>query len=163
MPFALGASKGTTTIHASENNLGAASLIPSETLTGHESTINIEELDDFVSKKQIGPIRMIKIDVEGWEIEVLKGSKNVLTRADAPILCIECSELRPMHGGTVEDLYTFIQEINQYQIYRLARGKERISKLLKIKKLSGLPKHDNLFCFLPCHKETIDQSLFDNA
>ena len=160
IPIALGSSKGTATIYNSKTNLGAASLIPSEKLTGHESITNIEKLDDLVREKAIQLIRMMKIDVEGWELEVLKGSRDVLSGVDAPILCIECSKLQPTHGGTTEDIYAFVSEINQYQIYRLIRGKDRISTLVKISSLSDLPEHDNLFCFLPCHKETIDKRLF---
>lgn len=160
IPLALGSAKNTAMIFNSQTNSGAASLIPSKKLTGQQSKIQVETLDDFICEKPIRPIRMIKIDVEGWELEVLKGGKKILSRADAPILCVECSKLHPMYGGTTEDIYTFVSDINHYQIYRLARGKERASKLTEIKNIGDLPKHDNLFCFLPDHKKTIDKRLF---
>ena len=98
--------------------------------------------------------------MEGWELEVLKGGRNILSRADAPILCIEYSKLHPLYGGTAENIYAYISDINHYQVYRLIRGKERVSKLIKINAIHDLPEHDNIFCFLPCHKETIDKHLF---
>jgi hypothetical protein len=135
---------------------------PSEGLTGHKSTIDIDKLDDVVIEKAIQSIRMMNIDVEGWELEVLKGSRNLLSRSDAPILCIECSKLHPVQGGTTENIYTFVTEINRYQVYRLSRGKERISKLIEIETIDDLPKHDNIFCLMPHHKERLDKSLFLN-
>lgn len=162
LEMALGSSKETATIYGSQTNLGAASLIPSEELISHGSTVRIETLDTLLSERSIVSVQMMKIDVEGWELEVLKGGKTLLSRSDAPILCIECSRLHPLHNAKIEDLFTFVSEINAYQIFRLARGKERASKLVKIETAEALPRHDNIFCFLPCHKEKIDKRLFQN-
>ncbi len=41
---------------------------------------NIISLDDFVSEKNIGKVNFIKADIEGGEVDMLKGASNVLKR-----------------------------------------------------------------------------------
>ena len=51
----------------------------------HEDDMKFVNLDDLKIK---GPIRLIKIDVEGMEMSVLRGVKNLLER-DRPVLYLE--------------------------------------------------------------------------
>ena len=41
-------------------------------------SVSIEKLDNIIAKLNLDLIDFVKIDVEGWEIEVLKGVKNFL-------------------------------------------------------------------------------------
>ncbi|HEV8507940.1 MAG TPA: FkbM family methyltransferase [Chitinophagaceae bacterium] len=64
--------------------------------TGHhfrKETIETITLDDFINGRglSIRDIGFIKIDTEGWEFNVLKGS-TVLMSEDAPVLMLEYSE-----------------------------------------------------------------------
>ena len=45
-----------------------------------EYEVEIVKLDDFVLRNNIFPPNVIKIDVEGEELNVLKGAKNLLTK-----------------------------------------------------------------------------------
>ena len=75
---------------------------------------------------------MIKIDVEGFETEVLEGAKKLLSSPLAPILCVEhCKFLLKEKS---KKLFQFLCEINNYSIFRLKRGKEYPSPLLKVNK-----------------------------
>ena len=50
-------------------------------------------LDDFIQENGLhDKIKMIKIDVEGWECEVIKGAVGTLISEMAPILQVEFSE-----------------------------------------------------------------------
>ena len=51
-------------------------------------TIEIKKLDDVVKEKQIQNILFIKIDVEGFEYEVLKGAREIFSTGK-PILFME--------------------------------------------------------------------------
>jgi FkbM family methyltransferase len=160
--IAIGSTKGTVDIF--ENiavNRSAASLIrPDHTESRHK--IPIQSLDEYLKEHRIrNSIDCIKIDVEGWELEVLKGASTTLSGSNAPICIVECSTLRPMFGGDTQDIYTFLRNINSYRIFRLERGKEKPSKLSEIEYKEVLPKHDNLFCFLPEHINKLPTQMFN--
>lgn len=70
------------------DNLGA------QALTLGEGPIEIVALDE----QQIDrPVRMIKIDVEGMELPVLKGAETIIRR-DSPIIYIECADEDSFQG-----------------------------------------------------------------
>ncbi|MEM4406503.1 MAG: FkbM family methyltransferase, partial [Candidatus Methanomethylicaceae archaeon] len=48
--------------------------------------VEIVALDDFLANKSIAP-NIIKIDVEGYELHVLKGSKDVMLKLKPTIFC----------------------------------------------------------------------------
>jgi FkbM family methyltransferase len=146
-PFALGARPTILPIYGHpEINRGSSSFVHYEERTP-AAVAQVVKLDDFVAENIHKPIRLIKIDVEGWELEVLIGAEKTLSRTDAPILCVECSDLHPLQGGTIGDLYAFIIRVNDYRCFTLERGKARLSHLVPISHSDQLPHHDNLFCF----------------
>ena len=158
MPIALGAGPGKAILYDRwESNRGSASLIkPAKVTTSAEIEIMI--LDDCLP---IGKIRLAKFDIEGFELEALKGFERTLCRPDAPILIIENSDIHSHSGSNSESLFAFLSGINDYNIYKSLRKKNRISKLVKIKSANQFPHNDNIYCFLPAHIESIkDRSLF---
>lgn len=159
--FALGAENTTAQIFPNtlKNNRGGASMVKNE-LNANDNGLNVlvKKLDELpiLSNK----IAMMKIDVEGFEMEVMKGAQHLLTSGNAPALIVECSESRSNFNFTPIDLYRFIVNVNQYRIFKLLKGKERISKLIEVKGEKDLPFHDNLFCFLPDQIAKLNSNLF---
>ncbi len=140
---------------------GSSSFIrPADQNESKEYETIVETLDEFLISHRVANIRMLKIDVEGWELHVLRGSESLLRSPQAPIICIEYSELTGSNNDS-EDIYSYITEINNYLIYKLEKGKGMPSKLFKIKDASELPRHDNLFCFLPEQLKSLPKSLFN--
>jgi hypothetical protein len=70
-----------------------------------DGSVIIRPLDEIISKT-IDNIKFIKLDVEGMEIEVLKGSDKILTLYK-PDLFIEASTKREF-----EDLSDFLEKYN---------------------------------------------------
>lgn len=66
------------------NNLGSTHFS-----IGSDDGICLKRLDDF---KFASAVKLIKIDVEGMEIDVLRGASETL-RASNAVLCIECDEV----------------------------------------------------------------------
>jgi len=148
--FALGASNGKAKIYPKtlESNRGGASLVESELNQGIDGVdVDVKRFDDLDVSHL--PFSMVKIDVEGFEMEVLKGAEHFLKGENAPALIVECSESRSNLNFNRIDLYRYLLSINKYKIYRLKLGKERRSTLVEVKHESEIPFHDNLFCFLP--------------
>lgn len=160
--IALSNAGGTSIIYSNPYaGKGSSSFIkPSDQIGVKDYKVVTQSLDKFLISHHITNIRMIKIDVEGWELHVLKGAQSLLQNSDAPIICVEYSRLSGGNKNPI-DIYHFITDINNYQTYKLKKGKEMPSRLTKVKDKSDLPVHDNLFCFLPIHLKDLPKSLFD--
>lgn len=70
------------------NNFGVHSLIYNEDLDQNFIEVPTVKIDDFVLKNNISKVDMIKIDVEGAELDVINGMRDLLKR-DKPILILE--------------------------------------------------------------------------
>ncbi len=133
-------------------NYGSATLLkPANYSDSH--VVDIETLDRFIVTQNIKTVRMLKADVEGWELELLKGSTSLLSSKSAPVLCLEYSKNRSAAKGGREDVYQFIKRVNNYKIFKLKFGKETHSSLVEVQRASELPAHDNIFCFLSSYLE----------
>lgn len=154
LPYALGSSEGQGEIfiNAIAHNRGGATLLDIEKekrKDGKTYSVEIKRLDKLLPENF--SLAMIKIDVEGFEMEVLKGAEIWLRRKDAPALIVECSLERNTTNFSGVDLFKYIKSLNEYLIFKLAKGKNRLSKLQEIKNEKDLPRHDNIFCILPEH------------
>lgn len=66
----------------------------------------------------LGNIDLIKIDVEGWERNVLTGARMVMSESKAPIMMVEFTEENANRNGvSCAELYRFIKECD-YELYR---------------------------------------------
>ncbi len=76
--FALGENPGTATISVSKPPMiGSSSIVSGFTDSKHEDAkivVPVCRLDDYILNRNLKPISMVKIDVEGFELEVLKGA-----------------------------------------------------------------------------------------
>ena len=123
-------------------NRGAASLIHGDKEGG--KAIDIVALDQIIGEDDV---KVIKIDVEGYELEALKGAQRILKRPIPPILIVECTEETEYHEYTRAQLYNFIKVTQpKYEFYKLKGSKLRKSKLIKVNGINDLPTHDNLIC-----------------
>jgi len=82
----------------------------------------IDTVDNFCSKNNIKQIDVLKIDVEGYELEVLKGAARMLSKGRIKVIYSECY-LNPSYEGAITffDIYRFIQRYGfvLYNIYNL--------------------------------------------
>jgi len=133
-------------------NRGAATLLRSRNVREEEGyEIEITTIDSLIENGLLPPPTLIKIDVEGFELEVLKGAEKLLRSDQAPMLCIEYSTLLHQYGGNTFDIYKFIKSVNGYSCYKFRYNKEVPCQLMRISGKNDLPHHDNIFCFLDKH------------
>lgn len=92
--------------------------------------------------------RLIKIDVEGYELPVLLGAEPLLRRENPPAVVVECSRTRANPTGGPEAIWAFFKQIPVYQAFKLRHGKSRYGHLVPVRGPEDLPEHDNLF-FIP--------------
>ena len=68
---------------------------------GGQETVRTVTLDSFVREQRLdGRVTAIKIDVEGWENQVLTGAETFLSSANAPALCVEFTEEAAQLAGS---------------------------------------------------------------
>ena len=139
--LALGNEEGKVEIYDNwQVNRGGASLVV-KTEDSNAYKVQMKRLDDIGC-----PIpEMIKIDVEGVELEVLKGAEQTI-RDYKPILIVEISDWRKNAHDSSSEIVNYVKSLGDYKIYKLAGGKERKSKLIEILSKEDLPSHDNIIC-----------------
>lgn len=77
------------------------------------------KLDTYVRQNNIKNVRLIKIDAEGSEMDVLDGMPGLLRRDDAPDLIIEVDDRYLRSGGSSEaELLTCLKNLG-YKAYSL--------------------------------------------
>lgn len=138
--IALGSSKGEVELYDNwEVNRGGASFkVKKGNQGGH--IVASDLLDNILNVA----VSLIKIDVEGAELEVLLGAKELIKNS-SPALIIEISKDRDQLDET-EAIYYFIKSFDMYDIFKLKGGKERVSRMVKIESIDQLPQHDNIIC-----------------
>lgn len=68
-----------------------------------------KKLDDVVSELELNRIDVIKIDTDGFELEVLKGAKNTIQKF-RPILIVEVNEALATRGVSIQEIFDFMIE-----------------------------------------------------
>ncbi len=99
---------------------------------GEVKPINTEKvktisLDKFCKERQIGKINFLKIDVEGFEKDVLQGTADLLQKGAVDVLSFEVSGI-PLKGsgGTVRDSFDLLKSFG-YNSYRYNSGANKFT------------------------------------
>jgi FkbM family methyltransferase len=114
--------------HASSSDLGRADAVP------HECPITT--IDAVCAEESVDQISFLKMDVEGYEYEVLKGGQRVLSKANAPVVHFEvngqCLRHRNLDPNSIVSLlkgygYKEFLQIRRYGGVRKAPDKLSLS------------------------------------
>ena len=76
-------------------------------------------LDDYCARVGVEQIGLLKIDTEGFDLEVLKGAQQLLGRRAISFVYVEFNELQPregVHGGALLPIDTFLRPFG-YQFF----------------------------------------------
>ena len=91
----------------------------------------ISTLDSFIKKNKIKNNVILKIDTDGYEMEILKSFKNYIKKKN-PIIFMEYAPYALKEYGTsIDYFYSFLSK-NNYQVFDL-----KLNKIDKIKIREG--------------------------
>ena len=111
LPFALGASAGEAELHIYTNDL-CNTLVPTfrEPWLEHVGVeaVKVVTLDQFAAEHKISSIDILKIDVEGYELSVLKGALWLLTNHRIRFVYAEVGFHRNRRHQCFSDLIDFM-------------------------------------------------------
>jgi FkbM family methyltransferase len=142
--FALGAVGDEREIYAfPEVNIGRASLIRDEgsQLVG---AVKVRTLDEVLNDV---PVSMMKIDVEGFEAEVLRGALESIRRY-RPLMIVEVIKSHPSEHNDPLAAHKLIMNTGLYDCFKFRESKFVVSELDPVVTEADIPEHDNLF-YLP--------------
>ena len=125
------------TIVDDERNSGLSTLLEVDKRTRNQVTeVDVVTLDDYARVNEVAP-HVIKIDVEGAELDVLLGARRLLTEPDLRAVICEVAPERP-----VKDLVTLMERVG-FSPYHILRGGV-------LRPFTGIPALENL-CFMRAH------------
>ena len=119
-----------------EFGTGGATMVP----TGREpdEVVEVGRIDDHLDRH---PISMMKVDVEGFELDALTGAQRML-REDRPIVCMEYTASQP-HAAEAAALLVSLG----YEAW-MPEGGKRAPVAGELQRLTDYPEHDNVW-FMP--------------
>lgn len=117
-PFAIGPARGTASMHVPQYT-GSASLLPlthaqfalfPETGATHVEQVQMRRLSDLLPAEGIKRPSLLKIDVQGYELTVLRSIADYLPHIDYLIVeasCVECYDGQPL----IEDIRQYLRHV----------------------------------------------------
>jgi len=118
---AVGSKAGTATLTA---KLGPGDHIALGQLSGGD-TISVPMTTLDAAVERTAPVSLVKIDVEGFEVEVLRGATDLLQRDDAPAWIMEVNGLSQRYGAgdaAIEEVF----RRHGYAMYLYDAGANRL-------------------------------------
>jgi len=79
-------------------------------------------LDDLVAQRGLGMVDLMKLDVDGYECDVLAGAEATLTRAMPTIVLELCPAVHREHGHSFAELVQVLVD-HDYRFFDLSRGR----------------------------------------
>jgi FkbM family methyltransferase len=140
---AIGASPGKAELYRfGDLPIGHTSLSPLGRSKWQSFTCDVVSLDAYVTRLDVRGVSMIKIDVEGSELNVLLGARRLLER-DGPAVILEINpKTAPFFGYTPEDLLTILRDLG----YAFLMYQPRSRKLAPLNTQSDLGDEGDIVC-----------------
>ena len=108
--------------------------------------VPVTTLDAFCHEQGISRVDMLKVDVEGGELDVFRGAQRLLASPDAPIVMFEVGDgLATRFGSTSGEAKRFL-EASGYTVFRFDGA-----KLRKVEASEAHPVSEDLFAARASH------------
>ena len=118
---ALSETQGMGTLHIPGDGDSPGASLDQQALTnqpGQHHECRLDTLDHQL--EGVGRVAVIKMDVEGHELQVFRGGAKMLSR-DRPALLFEC-EARHLHSHSMQDVFAYLEDMGYEGQFFSPRG-----------------------------------------
>lgn len=119
--LALGKENGEVDLYVVEEwAAGCNSLRPPDVSAKTVRTpVQVTRLDDWLGRHEVGPVGFVKLDVEGAELDALRGAKEFLGRTPRPVIFAEVQDIRTAPWGyRAKEIIEFLSQ-KQFQWFSI--------------------------------------------
>lgn len=109
--------------------------------------VEVTTVDNFLASKGLAPkdIDLMKVDVEGWELPIMKGGFKTFSDPQAPVLLVEFTEKNANNAGfTCVELSEYIASFG-YELFIYDRKNRTLTK----EPVGKTYDYQNLICVKP--------------
>lgn len=107
---------------ASVSRLGDNSLAPPKGYSGVSCEVRCLTLDEYITAKRLSRVDVMKVDIEGAELAMLQGGRQLFSLSTRPVVIMEFEEARQQaFGSSCRELAVFFIQ-NGYQLFAVERG-----------------------------------------
>lgn len=124
--FALGSDTETVEFYLPSKNASNQGEASKFKFKSFSDSIRVKQitLDDWVIQNKIKKVDFIKMDVQGAELDILVGAKNVL-QSMKPVIYLEADEIQTSNSKTsLKDIFQVLS-INHYDVYLIQEKNRR--------------------------------------
>jgi FkbM family methyltransferase len=121
VPMGLGDAPGTLTLTTPIKSYGTfrygLAHMGDEATNGacHHENVALTTIDDFVTKAGLNRLEFIKMDVEGWELRILKGGTETIQRYRPAMMIELVGKQLARAGDSLEDAWALLQSLGYHQ------------------------------------------------
>jgi hypothetical protein len=146
----LGRAASTVTLYApagraadGARNEGQATIYPREGVAQARETIAVVTLDDSIHQLELTRLDIVKIDVEGSELDVLQGAEQTLKRFRPALILEVTHETSRAAGYEPSALLEFVRTLG-YRVDGIGRNGER-QPVADDERVAA--QHRDIFCY----------------
>ena len=128
---ALGESAGTVTMHTFGLLAdGHASLSDFGDSAAASVSVPMIVLDHYLEEKGVGPVDFVKIDIEGAELSMLKGSARLFAQERPPVIVVEAAlETTRGFGYVPDDIVKFLRDSAAYDFFEVGNEDGKLRRI----------------------------------
>jgi FkbM family methyltransferase len=144
---ALGDAEGTAELYFPGSHSGIGTLVTGRGDNGDHVTVTVKRGDQFGSRLDPNRPTLIKIDVEGYEYQVLQGMDELLARPETAVVLEVTDSMLRGAGASARMLYDRLEGFG-YSGYSFRRVRGRWNAKLEFRKTDGpldVPQYDAVF------------------